>query len=103
MSYYDKSFEVRLVECRCYECGRHWAVEGTHSHEAICPVCAGLKVIDANRRVDVLERSNRSLKASAKKARGRYAELRQAARDMTGATSTTSFDAAVTLLRELVR
>jgi PHP family Zn ribbon phosphoesterase len=102
MSFYDKSFESRLVEHRCYECGRHWAVESLRSHEAICPVCAGEQVMAANRRVDVLERSNRSLKASAKKARGRYVELRQAVRDSLGATSMSALDSVAAKLRELV-
>ncbi len=57
---FDANESIRLVLCRCWDCGRFWAHEPARN--GTCPVCAAEKVRQAKDRVETLERSNASLR-----------------------------------------
>ena len=52
---------------RCWECGRHWAVEKGFGAGGTCPLCADRRISEADDRAAAAERSMRAVKGAAKR------------------------------------
>lgn len=66
--------KVEFTPKRCWECGRHWAIEKGFAFEnlAKCPNCAGADIEKAEERAAAAERSMRAMRgAMARVKRGR--------------------------------
>jgi rubredoxin len=60
---------VMMDTHRCYGCGRHWAYEAFREGNPECPVCAGRTIKKLRAEIERLERSNRAMRASRRKAK----------------------------------